>query len=289
MVMKMRNFPTVPAGTENGPMYEVYWGLRTRPFRLGGSEDYVSSPIHDEALARLHYLVEANHRLGLLLGAPASGKSLVLEVAAQQWRAVGATAATVNLVARDTRETLWALASGWGLDLDPAVSQFDLWRAISDRLAEGRWQQTPVLALLDDADRASNDVLDAILRLAHCEPSGDSRLTVVVSSQTDRFGELGRRLLGLVELRIDLTAWDLTDTHNYLTHCLARAGRPQSVFGEDAVMRIHELSEGAVGRIARLAELSLLAAAGQQLSLVDSHTVETVYDELGVMDSALPV
>lgn len=270
-------------------MYEVYWGLHTRPFRLGGAESYVSSPVHDEALARLHYLVEANHRLGLLLGAPASGKSLVLEVAAQQWRAVGATVARVSLVARDARETLWALAAGWGLDLDAATSQFDLWRAIADRLAEGRWQQTPVITLLDDADRAASDVLDVVLRLAHCEPTSDSRLTVVLAAQTDRFSELGRRLLGLVELRIDLAAWDLTDTHNYLSHCLARAGRPQSAFGEDAVIRIHELSEGVAGRIARLAELSLLAAAGQQLSLVDAHTVGTVYDELGVMDSAVLV
>ncbi|HQU44292.1 MAG TPA: hypothetical protein PK867_15845 [Pirellulales bacterium] len=270
-------------------MYEVYWGLRTPPFRQGGVENYVSSPVHDEALARLHYLVEANHRLGLLLGAPASGKSLVLDVAAQQWRGVGATVANVNLVARDARETLWSLASGWGLDLDVRMGQFDIWRAISDRLAEGRWQQVPVIALLDDADRASSDVLDLVLRLAHCEPTAASRLTVVLAAQTDRFSELGRRLLGLVELRIDLAAWDLTDTHNYLTHCLAQAGRPQSAFAEDAVMRIHELSEGIVGRIARLAELSLLAAAGSQLSLVDAHTVEAVYGELGVMETAVAV
>lgn len=271
-------------------MYETYWGLRFRPFqRQACAANFVSSPAHDEALARLHYLVEGNHRLGLLLGAMGTGKSLVLDVVAQQWRRLGATVAQTSLQASDVHETLWSIASGCGADVGLHAPTFEIWHALANRLEENRWQNIPILILLDDVDRAAGDVRDHIIRLAHCEPAADSRLTIVLSSQSDRVSELGNRLLGLVELRIDLPAWDLTDTHNYLTHCLAHAGRPQSAFAEDAVMRIHELSEGVVRRIGFLADLSLLAAAAQQLPQVDSHTVEAVYDELGVMESATPV
>lgn len=267
-------------------MYETYWGLRFRPFRGDdGLKAYVPSPAHDEALARLHYLVEANHRVGLLLGATGTGKSLLLEIAAQAWRSLGACVARTSLRARDSRETLLALARGWGLDADVRLAPFELWQAIADRLAENRWQHVPTIAMIDDADRAASDVLDQVIRLAHCEPSAESRLTVIVAAQGDRLSELGRQLLGLVELRVDLPAWDLTDTHNYLTHSLARAGRAHSAFEEEAVMRIHELAEGIVRRIGLLADLSLLAASAQQLPLVDAHTVETVYDELGVMEA----
>jgi general secretion pathway protein A len=267
-------------------MYEAYWGLRTNPFRgEAGGESYVASPVHDEALARLHYLVEANHRLGLLLGPSGSGKSFMLAIAAQQWRSVGANVTQTSLLARDGREVLWSIASGWGLNLDPRAGLFDMWRGVADKLAENRWCQVPTVALLDDADRASAEVLDQVTRLVHCESTVESRLTVVLAAQADRVSELGGQILGLVELRVDLSPWDLTDTHNYLTHCLARAGRPQSAFDEEAVMRIHELSQGIVRRIALLADLSLLAAAGQRLSIVDAHTIETVYEELGVMDA----
>jgi general secretion pathway protein A len=267
-------------------MYETYWGLRFRPFRgEDGLAAYVPSPAHDEALARLHYLVEGNHRLGLLLGAMGTGKSLVLEVAAHEWKLVGATVAKTSLRARDARETLGAIARGWTLDVDAHAPPFDLWHAISDRLAQNRWERAPLVVLLDDADRATDEVLDQVVRLAHCEPSADSHLTVVLAAQSDRVSELGRQLLGLVELRIDLPTWDLTDTHSYLTHCLARAGRAQTAFAEEAVMRLHELSEGVVRQIGLLADLSLLAAAAQQLPLVDAHTVETVYDELGVAEA----
>lgn len=267
-------------------MYETYWGLRFRPFR--GEDElrgYVPSPVHDEALARLNYLIEANHRVGLLLGAMGTGKSLVLEIVAHQWRSLGACVARTSLRARDSRETLLSLARGWGLDVDPHAASFELWHAIADRLAENRWQRLPTIAMFDDADRAASDVLEHVIRLAHCEPLAESRLTVIVAAQGDRLSELGSSLLGLVDLRIDLSAWDLADTHNYLTHLLARAGRAQAAFDEEAVMRIHELAEGIVRRIGLLADLSLLAASAQQLPLVDVRTVETVYDELGVLEA----
>ena len=267
-------------------MYEAYWGFRTNPFRGElGAETYVASPVHDEALARLHYLIEGNHRVGLLLGHSGSGKSLTLTVAAQQWRAAGAIVAQTSLLARDGREALWSIGSGWGLNIDARAGLFEMWRGLGDKLAENRWCHVPTIALLDDADQAAPEVLEQVTRLVHCEATAESRLTVVLAAQSDRVSELGGQLLGRVELRIDLSPWDLTDTHNYLTHCLARAGRPQSAFDEEAVMRIHELSAGIVRRIALLADLGLLAAAGGRLSIVDAHTIETVFDELGVMES----
>lgn len=282
---KLAAWPAPDNPRKTCPMYETYWGLRFRPFRGGEPKTYVPSPVHDEALARLNYLVEANHRVGLLLGAAGTGKSLVLQMAAQQWRHVGACVACASLQTRDAHETVFTLARGWGLDVDLRATPFELWQAIGDRLAENRWQHVPTIALIDDADRATGDALEQVVRLARCEASVESRLTVIVAAQGDRVSELGSQLLGLVELRIDLAAWDLTDTHNYLTHSLARAGRAHSAFEEEAVMRIHELAEGVVRRIGLLADLSLLAASAQQLSLVDVRTVETVYEELGVVEA----
>jgi general secretion pathway protein A len=172
------------------------------------------------------------------------------------------------------------------IDLQADVSE--IWRGLADKLAENRWCRVPTLVLIDDADQGTTEVLNHLVRLIHCEATNESRLTVVLAAQTDHLSALGRQLLNLVELRIDLAAWDLTDTHNFLTHCLARVGRSQSAFAEEAVMRIHELSEGVVRKIALLADLGLLAAAGQQLTVVDAHTIETVYDELGVMDAVAP-
>ena len=68
-------------------MYTEHWGLRESPFR--GSLDpryFFNSPSHDEALARLQFLVDNQRRLGLMLGAAGSGKSLLLEVFSRRLR-----------------------------------------------------------------------------------------------------------------------------------------------------------------------------------------------------------
>ena len=59
-----------------------HWGLDSWPFRavLDVNRFYPSAG-HDEAIARLEYLVEARRRLGVLFGEAGVGKSLVLRAA----------------------------------------------------------------------------------------------------------------------------------------------------------------------------------------------------------------
>ena len=108
-------------------MYQSHWGLREMPF--SGCVDpkyFFPSPTHEEALARLHFLVENHRRLGLLFGASGFGKSLLLEVFAEQLRRSGQAVAKLNLVGLDSMEMLWQLAVGLGLNPVPTVSQSGL-------------------------------------------------------------------------------------------------------------------------------------------------------------------
>ena len=71
-------------------MYASHWGLQESPFRnYTNPQRFYQSPTHEEALARLHFLVEEHRRLGLLLGPGGSGKSFLLEVFAAQLRRGG--------------------------------------------------------------------------------------------------------------------------------------------------------------------------------------------------------
>ena len=55
------------------------------------------------------------------------------------------------------------------------------------------------------------------------------------------------------------------------------------IFAEPAVARLHELSHGIPRRITQLADLSLVAGAGERLAEIDADVVEAVYHELGVV------
>ncbi len=264
-------------------MYQAYWGLEDSPFR--GTLDpksYYESPATEEALARLEFLVAQHRRLGLLVGPSGSGKSLLLEVAAQRWRRRGRPVARLSLLDVEPTEMLWQLAVAWGLNPAPSAQAAWLWRAIGDRLFEYRCQQWEAVVLFDDVDRANPKTWRHAARLARWGLSSETWLTIVLAGRGKGMARLGESLLELADLRIDLPTWERNETEGFVGESLARAGRESPVFEPPAVDRLHELSHGVPRRVSQLADLALLAGAGRQLDRIDAGVVETVHQELGV-------
>jgi type II secretory pathway predicted ATPase ExeA len=241
---------------------------------------FFPSPTHEEAIARLHFLVENHRRLGLVLGAVGYGKSLILEVFAEQLRRSGRAVAKLNLLGLDAAEILWRIAVELGLNPPPFASTTALWRALDDRLAEHRFRQLDTVILLDDADTAERSVLPHIARLADHDSSPDSRLTVILAVEKMNVAHLGNRLLELSDLRIDIEPWTLEDVEGFLTSSLSQAGSKKKIFAADAVAKLHELSGGIPRRIVQLADLALLAGAGAELKQIDAEVIQSVCEEL---------
>lgn len=267
-------------------MYLAHWGLQTAPFRnCLDTRRLFLAPTHDEALARLYFLTEQHRRLGLLFGGGGSGKSLVLELFARQLRRAGCTAARLSLLGMDADDFLWATAAALGINADPGAARGVLWLAIVDRLTELRLQRRRTVLLLDDAHAALSEVNQQVTRLVQHDLSPESGLTIVLACQPELAGRLGRRLLDLAELRVDLEPWSAEDTANYLHVSLRQAGREAQVFDPSAAARIHDLADGVPRRVNQLADLALLAAAGQGLEQIDGPTVDEVFQELAVVES----
>jgi type II secretory pathway predicted ATPase ExeA len=266
-------------------MYRDHWGLREAPFR--GSLDprsFYQTPNAEEALARLHFLVEEHRRVGVCFGPAGGGKSMLLEFLARELRRQGNQVANLSLLGADLQEFLWLLAAELGGNPRRDDSEFHLWRSIFDRLAINRLQQLDTVILLDDEDEAEPSVADAIARLADADRSADSRLTIVATAMTGNAHRLGNRLADLVELRIDLEPWEQADTVGFILAALRQAGRREPVFSDEAIVRLHELCDGIPRRICQLANLSLLAGAGQQAGPIEAETVESAFHELAAVE-----
>jgi len=245
---------------------------------------FYESPTHEEALARLHFLVDQRRRLGLLMGPAGSGKSLLLEVFANQTRGLDRVAVELELVGVEPEEFMTLLAIGLGLNPRPGLPGTAAWRLVADRIAEFRYQQVPTVLLLDDADGASPAVLTQVTRLAKSESGPDSRLTMVLTGQPARMGRLGTGLLELADLRIDVEAWEPADTAQFIESSLRKAGRSTPVFGEPAVARLHQLARGIPRRISQLSDLAMVAGVGRNLASIDAETVDSACRELGVIE-----
>jgi general secretion pathway protein A len=268
-------------------MYHQHWGLRESPFRNRlDVRAFHASPAHEEALARLHFLADQRRRVGLLLAGAGCGKSLLLEVFGTELRREGKEVVRLGLMGLGTREFLWQLAAAFGLTPRESETDLALWRKAVDHLAENRYQRRDTVLLLDDADEAEAAVLAHVARLAQSDPTAENRLTLVLAGDPMRLDQFGPRLLDLAELRIELQPWEQGDTFEYVAAALKRAGRNRSVFSDEALVQLHELSHGVPRRINQFADLALLAGAGQGLDQIDADTVRTVRAELSVGQAA---
>jgi type II secretory pathway predicted ATPase ExeA len=265
-------------------MYREHWGLREAPFRTClDPRFYYATPGGEEAVARLHFLVDEDRRFGLCLGPAGVGKSMLLEVFARQLRRQGRQVINIGLLGSDLHQYLWRLAADLGGNPPLDASEFALWRSATERLQAHRLQRLDSVILLDDADEAEPPVLDAIARLAEFDRSSDSRLTIIATAATTNVRQLTGRLLDLAELRIELEPWEQADTIGYVLSALRQAGRRESVFVDEAMVRLHDLCDGIPRRINQLANLSLVAGAGHRAERIDADTVEAAFNELAAV------
>lgn len=265
-------------------MYAEHWGIRKSPFHtLPNPENLFASASQEEALARLHFLVENGHRLGLVSGGAGWGKTLLFEAFARQVRTEGVQVISVPLADVSQQEFLWELAAALGTNPPVSAAPFALWRRVLDRLDQIAALDQPLVWLGDDAHAATDEVLKLLNRLVRRSGAAPLRLTLVLSIRAGQQAILGRAMTDLIDLHVELEPWTAEEVSHYLREALAREGAADSPFAAEAAQRIHALSGGVPRKVNRMAELALLAGAGLQLDELDGEAIEAVYEELDPM------
>lgn len=263
-------------------MYHAHWGLNASPFggsaiSLRGTE--APGPFA-EALARLQYLVDQQGRVGLVLGLPGTGKTTLLRSFVEGTRRKGLASAFVTGIQCDELSLLDQLARGWQIPLHE-TSASRRWERLTDRLAELRYEQTPAVIAVDDIDSSSRELRGQLERLLGLAQAQQSQLTLLLSSATSAPTSLGLALAGDVELRVDLHPWTEEETADHVARRLFACGSPTPIFTDEAITALHELSGGIPRKVEQIAQLALLAGAGQQLSEVDAETLVHAFEGLG--------
>lgn len=259
----------------------THWGLARWPFpSVPDAAQFYPTAGHDEALARIEYLVDARRRVAALVGPSGVGKSLLLEVAARRLARAGKVALLVNVLGLSTRELLWQIAAGLGTAPREDADVPRLWRQIADRLAENRLQQIDTVLLVDDAGQAGPDVATQLVRLARLDASPAARWTIVLAAEPEQAARWNETLRELVDLRIDVEGWEEDDTIGYVQNALVEAGSGGPLFADDALAALHQTSGGNPRRVARLADFAMLAGAAAGVERISAALVRAACDEV---------
>lgn len=258
-----------------------HWGLDRWPFSADPMVDQFYPTVgHNEALARIEHLVDGRRRLGALLGASGTGKSLVLRVAASELAKQGRAVVLIDSLGASTREFLWQTASALGTTPRDDADVPWLWRQVANRVAENRAQQINTVLLIDEAGQAGPDLTTQFARLARIDATPAARWTMIVVAEPGQAARWNDTLRNLVDLRIDVGPWAAEDTIGYVQTALVEAGRVEPLFDDDALTALHEYAGGIPRQVARLADYALLAGAAADLREIDAAIIEAASEEL---------
>lgn len=253
---------------------QSHWGLEQLPFASTQPSLYYPAGTHEEALARLHYVVDQGRPACLMRGDSGSGRTFLARLQARLTREQGLASGYVNLRAATPSRLLELLADSLAVAATPQpYGPTELTHMLQARALErGR-----LVLAFDDADLASPETLELLRAiLDDCGPHVSS----LFACRTASAGRVHHRFAGLSELTVTLEPWTLDDTIGFLHAALLGVGGELEHFQPSAVERIWEQSAGRPGEIARLARLSLLAGAGDDVQQIDCEIVDSVVETL---------
>jgi len=137
--------------------------------------------------------------------------------------------------------------------------------------------------LLDEAHLLHQDVLEHLHILANYEWNSKPLLSLVLVGLPELWGKLtlakNRSLWSRVHVRLSLGEAKPEDTNEYIEHRLKAAGTTRAVFSSDALVLVHEATQGRLRDIDRIATHALKRAARRKLKIVDRELLGHVLDE----------
>lgn len=263
-------------------MYRDFFGFREKPFSKTPDPRFLfMGRGHREAFARLQYAVE-EHETTLLTGGIGCGKTTLsrylMDTLGDGWRFCFVVNPRLSALA-----LLRTIARGIGMEPLPAAKD-ELFAGLTDLLARYHEQRICPVVVIDEAQLIPDrDGFEEIRLLTNIQLDDRNLLTVILMGQPELADRLRHPALEplrqRIGIRFHLDPFDPEETQDYLDYRLTAAGGDAGLFTPDAVVRIHEVTEGVPRRINGLATTALLAAYGRNAAIITRDVVDEVAGE----------
>ena len=141
-----------------------------------------------------------------------------------------------------------------------------------------------VVVVVDEAHLLGPDQLEELRLLLNAEMDSRSPFACLLIGQPTlrrriklgTFAALDQR----ISLRYAMPGMTATETGTYIAHHLALAGRSDTLFSDDAIELIHQVSRGLPRAVNNLAVQSLIAAYATKRNIVDESSARTAITEV---------
>lgn len=261
----------------------AHWGFTRMPFQ----KDLAPSMLHahrghSEAVARINWCISEG-ALGLVTGEVGAGKTVAVRAALSGLDSSRTSVIYQGNPSVGVRGLYSTIVSSLGGI--PRFHRSALIPQASEALeTEESERGRKVVLVLDEAHLLDHEQLEGLRLLMNAQMDSHSPCACLLVGQPTlrrrirlgAFAALDQR----VALRYSMTGMDEAETASYVTHHLKLAGRSDTLFSDDALALIHQVSRGLPRMVNNLAVQSLVAAFAGDKTIVDESSARAAVTEV---------
>lgn len=261
----------------------AHWGFTRMPF----AKDLAPSMLHThrshaEAVARIAWCVD-EQVIGVVTGEVGAGKSVAVRAALAGIDASRHTVIYLGNPAVGVRGLCATIVTALGGT--PRFHRASLIPQAAEALATEETERgRRVVLVLDEAHLLDSEQLEGLRLLSNAEMDSRSPFACLLVGQPTlrrrirlgAFAALDQR----VALRYSMTGMEPPETADYVAHHLRIAGRSDTLFSDDALALVHQVSRGLPRAVNNLAVQSLVAAFADNKAIVDESSVRAAVTEV---------
>ncbi|MCM8800429.1 MAG: AAA family ATPase [Candidatus Omnitrophica bacterium] len=265
-------------------MYEEYWGLKEKPFDNTPDPRFLyHSQQHNEALARMLYVVRERKGAAIFTGEYGSGKTLLSRVLWHELQQENKYQAVFILNPRLSgleliQEIVYQLNSN-----EIPTNRLDLFHSLHNILYTNYQQARHCVIVVDEAQAIGNrEIFEELRLLLNFQLDNVFLLTIILLGQPElkdiivNLPQLNQRMA----MRFHLKALNEIETKEYILHRLRVAEAKREIFQEDCFGQIYHFSRGVPRLINTICDLALLTGFGNGLKFIDRDTILKVNEDL---------
>jgi general secretion pathway protein A len=268
-------------------MYRKYYGLTRNPFEVSPDPFFFyPTTQHKEALAILHYGVLRQKGFVVVTGEVGTGKTLIVRCLLDALNRHRVAFAFVYNPRLSVQDFLTHVLIDLGLPSPPRTKSEMLSRLNNFLLERSRSGATTAL-VVDEAQLLSWELLEEIRLLTNLETSQHKLLQIVLVGQPELDRKLDseelRQLKQRIGLRCRLEPLRLEELRGYIHKRLELAGansHAATIFPDEAISAIHELSSGIPRLTNTLCENSLISGYSRQVRHITPEIVREAAADL---------
>lgn len=266
-------------------MYEAFFQLKQRPFAAAPQpERYFPAQSIEAAYHALVRCADRAEGPGILVGAPGTGKSLLLEMLARRFDGRFTVVMLAGGHFSGRRELMQAILYELQMPYR-GLDEGELRLALFERLDPNPHCPAGVLLLVDEAHRLSLRLLEELRMLGDYAREGQPRVRLIMAGNRSLEDHLTSPKLDALAQRIAvrsyLASFERGETAAYVrSQIAAMGGQSDTIFTADALDAIHQASGGIPRLINQLGDHALVLAYAAGRRQIDKGRIEEAWSDL---------